>query len=120
MPLIANQANNFGKPSGKVGGIRDVMVCLDGDSGEVIWKVDFVKDLGSPVPSFGFVCSPMIQGDHVYVQAAGSLVKLDKKSGKIVWRALKDGGGMYGSAFSSPTLAEVAGKEQLIVQTRSA
>ena len=46
-------------------------------------------------------------------------MKLNKDTGEIVWRSLKDGGGMYGSAFSSPILTEVAGRRQVIVQTRA-
>lgn len=102
-----------------VAGMRDVLVCIDTKTGETVWTVDFVKELETPLPSFGFVCSPLIQGDHVYVQAAGSLVKLEKETGEIVWRSLKDGGGMFGSAFSSPTIAKLADREQLLVQTRT-
>jgi len=101
-----------------VGGMRDVLVCIEGQSGREIWRVDFVKQLDAPVPSFGFVCSPLIDGDHIYVQAGASTVKLDKKTGKVIWRTLKDGGGMFGSAFSSPIIATLAGKRQLVVQTR--
>ena len=32
---------------------------------------------------------------------------------------MQDGGGMFGSAFSSPTMATIAGKEQLLVQSRT-
>ena len=101
-----------------VGGMRDVLVSLDAATGHEQWRVDFVKEFGSPVPTFGFVCSPLLDGDALYVQAGASLVKLEKQSGKILWRALKDDGGMMGSAFSSPVLATLAGQRQLIVQTR--
>ncbi len=101
-----------------VAGMRDVLVCLDARTGETRWQVDFVKELGSPVPAFGFVCSPLVDGSHVYVQAGAALCKLDKRTGKILWRSLKDDGGMMGSAFSSPLLADVAGRRQMLVQTR--
>ncbi len=101
-----------------VAGMRDVLVCLDARTGETRWRVDFVKELSSPVPAFGCVCSPLVDGSHVYVQAGAALCKLDKRHGTILWRSLKDDGGMSGSAFSSPLLAEVAGRRQLLVQTR--
>ncbi|MBY0525475.1 MAG: PQQ-binding-like beta-propeller repeat protein [Gemmataceae bacterium] len=101
-----------------VAGMRDVLVCLDARTGEELWRVDFVKELKTALPAFGFVCSPLVDGDAVYIQAAASVVKLRKKTGEIVWQTLKDGGGMNGSAFSSPVLAELAGKRQLVVQTR--
>jgi outer membrane protein assembly factor BamB len=95
-----------------------VFVCLDADSGEEIWRVDFVKKFRTPLPSFGFVCSPLVDGGTVYVQAGASVVKLDKKTGRVLWRTLRDGGGMFGSAFSSPIIATLAGRRQLVVQTR--
>lgn len=101
-----------------VGGMRDVMVSLDATTGKERWSVDFVKEFNSPLPAFGFVCSPLIDGDSLYVQAGASFVKLDKKTGKVIWSVLKDDGGMMGSAFSSPVIATLAGQRQLIVQTR--
>ncbi len=102
-----------------VAGMRDVLTCLDTESGRELWRVDFVEQLGTPLPSFGFASSPLIVGNFVYVQAGGGFVKLDKMTGKIVWRTLDDGGGMFGSAFSSPYLATIAGTPQLLVQTRT-
>ena len=103
-----------------VGGMRDFLVCLDAETGKKKWSVDFMKRYEAPLPAFGFVCSPLIKGDHLYVQAGSGFVKLDKETGKSIWRALSDKGGMYGSAFSSPTIAKVGEQEQLLVQTRSA
>jgi outer membrane protein assembly factor BamB len=101
-----------------VAGMRDVLVCLDSATGLERWRFDFVKQLKAPVPDFGFVCSPLVDGDAVYVQAGASFVKLNKRTGEVIWRTLKDGGGMWGSVFSSPIFATLAGKRQLVVQTR--
>ena len=102
-----------------VAGMRDVLVCLNAKNGDVIWKIDFPKETGSTVPTFGFVCSPLIDGNNLYVQAGGALCKIEKKTGKLIWRSLDDGGGMNGSAFSSPFMATIGGKRQLLVQTRT-
>lgn len=101
-----------------VAGIRDVLVSLNAKTGKEQWRVDFVEQLKTPLPSFGFASSPLLDGNYLYVQAGASFIKLDKSNGEIVWRALVDAGGMFGSAFSSPTVATVAGKRQLLVQTR--
>jgi outer membrane protein assembly factor BamB len=101
-----------------VAGMRDVLVCLDVATGKELWRKDFVKEYGSELPTFGFVCSPLIHGDAVYVQAGGGTVKLDKLTGKVLWRGFQDGGGMNGSAFSSPIVATLAGRSQLVVQSR--
>ena len=101
-----------------VAGMRDVLICLDTKSGEERWRFDFVKKLKAPLPDFGFVSSPLVDGEFVYVQAAASLVKLNKRSGEAVWRTMQDQGGMLGSVFSSPIIADLAGRRQLVVQTR--
>lgn len=101
-----------------VAGIRDVLVCLDARTGAERWRFDFMEKLQTPLPAFGFVSSPLVWGDSVIVQAGASVIRLDKKSGRIVWRALKDDGGTFGSAFSSPIPGLLAGQRQLVVQTR--
>ncbi|MBX3745917.1 MAG: PQQ-like beta-propeller repeat protein [Verrucomicrobiae bacterium] len=101
-----------------VAGMRDRLVCLDASTGAVIWEKDFVSEFRAPVPEFGFVSSPLVSGDTVVVQAGASVVCLDKQTGTIRWRTLQDGGGMWGSAFSSPVRATLAGQDQFVVQTR--
>ena len=110
-----------------VAGMRDVLAAIDASSGEILWVVDFVERYGTGLPSFGFVSSPLVVGDHVVVQAAASLVKLDKRTGEEVWRGLTAEAGWDGrgssngmnSPFSSPVLAELEGKEQLVVLSRT-
>lgn len=99
-------------------GMRDVLVNLDPATGDEKWRIDFVAKFGDAMPAFGAVCSPVIDGDAVYVQTGGALVKLSL-SGEVLWKTLENGEGMMSSgAFSSPTIAELAGKRQLVVQTR--
>ncbi len=100
-------------------GMRDVLVCLDVKSGEERWRCDFPQQLKTEAPSFGAVCSPLLDGDTLYVQAGNGLCRLDKLTGKLAWRTLDDGGGMMGGAFSSPILATLGGQKQLVVQTRA-
>lgn len=102
-----------------VGGMRDLLVCLDAATGAERWRFDFVANHQAPPPDFGFVCSPLVDGAAVYVQAGGAFAKLDKRTGKEIWRSMADGGGMFGSAFSSPVFAEIGGVRQLVVQTRT-
>lgn len=102
-----------------VGGMEEVLVKLDAASGKELWRVDFPARFGTAVPDFGFASSPLIDGAHLYVQAANSVVKLDKTTGETVWRTLEnDGDIMRSGAFSSPVLATLAGRRQLVVQTR--
>lgn len=63
-----------------VAGMRDVLVCLNVKDGRIQWRVDFVKQFETPLPKFGFVCSPLVVGDAVYVQAG-----VNPETGKVVW-----------------------------------
>lgn len=101
-----------------VGGMRDVLVKLNAETGEEAWRVDFTKRDGTDVPSFGQVCSPLLDGGDIYVQAGLAVAKLNAESGETIWRSMVDERAMFGSAFSSPIIATVAGKRQLIVQAR--
>lgn len=101
-----------------VAGMRDVLVCLDAEDGTERWRVDFVEKFQTPLPSFGCVSSPLVDDEHVYIQAGAALTKLDKRTGEVVWQSLKDEGGMNGSAFSSPFFATLNEVQQLLVQTR--
>ncbi|MEM7583349.1 MAG: PQQ-binding-like beta-propeller repeat protein [Acidobacteriota bacterium] len=103
-----------------VGGIREVLVALDAADGSERWRVDFPARYGTKPPDFGFASSPMVVGEHLYIQAANSLVKVNKSDGATVWRSLAGSGDiMESGAFSSPVLASLAGREQLVVQSRT-
>jgi outer membrane protein assembly factor BamB len=103
-----------------VAGMRDVLVSLDAKTGKENWRVDFTKAFSTAPPEFGLVCSPLLDGNALYIQAGNAVVKLDKRTGKVLWRALSNENGsiMNNGAFSSPVLATVAGQKQLLVQTR--
>jgi outer membrane protein assembly factor BamB len=102
-----------------VAGMRDVLVCLDVATGDPVWRVDFTEDLGTPLPSFGFVSSPLVVDGAVFVQAAASVLRLDASDGQVIWRSMVAKGGMMDSAFSSPIIATLSGKRQLVLQTRA-
>lgn len=102
-----------------VAGMRDMLVALDARTGREEWRVDFVQRFKTGVPDFGLVCSPLPDGDFLYLQAANSVVKLRKDTGEVVWRGFQGGKGMAAEgAFSSPVLAVIHGRRQLVVQGR--
>lgn len=102
-----------------VTGMVDELVALEGATGKVVWRIDFKKEFGTKGQTFGSVCSPLIDGGFLFVQTSGGLVKLDCGTGAIVWRSLKEDGGMMGGAFSSPVLDTIRDTKQLVVQTRA-
>ncbi len=97
-----------------VAGMRDVLVCLDPNTGVERWRADFHARYGTPLPELGLICSPLVVGDGVYVQAADSFVRVDKKTGHSVWRCLVRRDVGQGS-YSSPDFAVIHGKPQLLV-----
>jgi outer membrane protein assembly factor BamB len=106
-----------------VAGIRDVLVSLDIETGKENWRIDIAETFDAPLPGFGTVCSPLIDGQHLYLQAAASVVKINSTDGSVVWRSRPESGGLFGSgmgasAFSSPVMATIVGTRQLVVQSR--
>lgn len=102
-----------------VAGMRDVLVALDGASGKERWRIDFVGKYGTSVPDFGLVCSPLPDGDSVYLQAANSVVRVRKADGEVLWRSFEGRAGvMSEGCFSSPVIATIRGERQLVVQSR--
>ncbi|HIF40101.1 MAG TPA: pyrrolo-quinoline quinone [Planctomycetes bacterium] len=102
-----------------VGGMRDRLVAINGESGEVVWDVDFKSRYDTEGPEFGLTSSPLLRGRYLFVQAGDGICKVDSATGESIWRQLASEGEMLGSAFSSPILAELGGGEQLVVLTRS-
>ncbi|MGC9455343.1 MAG: PQQ-binding-like beta-propeller repeat protein [Phycisphaerae bacterium] len=85
---------------GNVDNDRDVVWCLDADSGEVIWTQSYPqKGGGSGHP--GPRCTPTLDGDYVYTLSIdGTLLCLDDtRNGEVVWRkdAREDLSGKAGS-----------------------
>ncbi|MEM8933664.1 MAG: PQQ-binding-like beta-propeller repeat protein [Acidobacteriota bacterium] len=103
-----------------VGGILEVLVALDGATGAERWRIDFPTHFGTEPAPFGFVCSPLVLGEHLIVEAGGHLVKIEQDTGDIVWATKGFSGGdmMSHGTFSSPVFTRLAGRDQLIVQTR--
>ena len=73
------------------------------------------------MPPFGSVSSPLVDDHALFVQATDSLIKLDKKTGEVVWRsAVIDSGMTSSGALSSPASVALAGRQQVVIQDRAA
>ncbi len=102
-----------------VAGMHDNLICLDSKTGEKLWEIDFPKRFKSSIPGFGCVCSPMVDEKFVYMQAGASFCKIEQDSGKIIWRTMKKEGGLERGGFSSPVIAALNGKRQVLIQART-
>ena len=87
---------------------------LDLATGKRIWSTDILEDAAASIPTYGVSASPLVLGDVVIVVAGGaggrSLVAYDRETGEQAWA-----GGDAPAAYSSPFLAELNGRPQLLV-----
>lgn len=98
-----------------------LLVCLDAESGEIVWKRDLVKDYGPYNITFGMGSTPRLWGDLLIVtcmtKGPSYVVAFDKQTGKEVWKAnrklpaQKDGA----DAYTTPTIFQNDDKTELLV-----
>ena len=65
------------------------MVCLDAETGNIIWKINVDEDYKADWHRWGVAESPLIVGNKVICSAAGALttfVAFDKMTGEEIWR----------------------------------
>ncbi len=103
-------------------GATGVLRCLNGDTGELLWSRDLPDYFGVPQGqeslevAWGRANSPLIVDDLVVVPAGGpagqavSLVAFKQADGTEAWR-----GGKTQISYSSPILATLQGRRQIIV-----
>ena len=99
-------------------GTTGLLHCLEVKTGKPVWSANLLEMANRKCPEFGYCQSPLVSGDLVFVhpggQSGNSLAALNKRDGKVVWKGLDDAIG-----YSTPTLAEVNGKQQLLHFTAS-
>ncbi len=91
------------------------LACLDRATGKKLWEINIVKQFGGEVIHWGISESPLVDGDRLIVTPGGpgaSVVALDKKTGKLLWKSQSDSAG-----YSSPIAFDAAGKRQIAVLT---
>ena len=93
------------------------VLCADAASGAEIWRKDYAKDFGGPLPEWGFCGMPLVDGDNVILAPGGKkgdLVALNKKTGALIWRSKEFTDSIH---YSSPILVEIGGVSQIIQLT---
>ena len=102
-------------------------MCFTTD-GKEVWRTDYVKDLGGIVPVWGFSESPLVDGDKLVCTPGaedGTLMALDKKTGKPIWKCKVPEGptgdrgflGTSGAAYSSVIAVDFEGVRQYVQLT---
>lgn len=89
------------------------LVCLETDSGRVLWKKNYLKDFAGKVTLYRwFNENPLVDGDRLICMPGGKVVALNKRSGEIIWTT---GIADESAPFCPPMAAELGGIRQYIL-----
>jgi outer membrane protein assembly factor BamB len=94
-------------------GPTGILDCLEGATGKVIWSHNVLTEHHGGNPQYGKTSSPLVLDDLVVVSCAaegGPTLVAYHKDGKPAWQA-----GTDRCSYSSPALATLAGKPQILM-----
>ncbi|HXW08661.1 MAG TPA: PQQ-binding-like beta-propeller repeat protein [Vicinamibacterales bacterium] len=93
--------------------------------GREIWARDIQADYGRFGLNWGYASSPLLQGDALYVQVLHGMktddpsyvLKIDKMTGKTVWRVERPTPAVHESpdSYTTPAWVEANGRAELII-----
>jgi outer membrane protein assembly factor BamB len=93
--------------------ITGILSAWESRSGKLLWRRDYSSEFKKNHPYWGTASSPIVDGDKLIVHLGndkkGTLLALDVRSGKEIWRQGKDG-----ASYSSPLIVEIMGARQVI------
>lgn len=89
------------------------VLCLNAETGAVIWQKHLIDDFDGKRPVYGFSSSPYVHEGRLYLDAGGqgsSNVCLNAATGEVVW---KTGDGEAG--YATPFITRLHGRETLVL-----
>ena len=99
-----------------VAGGAGMLLCLQVETGEVLWQHDTATDYDTTVPIWGTASAPIVDGDRlihiVGAEPDGLVMAFDKMTGEEIWRAIDVTNEM---GYGQPVIYEAGGVRQLIV-----
>ncbi len=106
-PLFGNGPRSTPAVSGgsvfTLGG-TGILACWNAKTGEIVWKVDTLKEFEAKNLFFGISTSPIVVDDKVIVMVGGKgagVVAFEAKTGKTAWKATDDP-----ASYSSPAYVD--------------
>jgi outer membrane protein assembly factor BamB len=88
-------------------------------TGEPVWSVDYVADLGGRLPPWGYTESVLIDGDQLICtpggEESGSFAALDKRTGKVLWQSAEI---KERAEYGSPILISTNNVRQVVAMSR--
>jgi len=95
-------------------GATGILDCLQESNGQLLWSRDVLRENKLRNVTWGKSCSPLLLGRLVVVtggeEREKSLLAYDARNGQPVWQSGRDR-----SSYSSPTVATLAGQEQILI-----
>lgn len=98
--------------------------CLTSD-GKEVWKRDIQAEYGKFGLNHGYASTPLLNGERLYIQVLHGMLTddpsyvfaVDKDTGKTLWKTDRptDAQGESPDSYSTPQMAKVDGKLQLVV-----
>ncbi|HEX8161143.1 MAG TPA: PQQ-binding-like beta-propeller repeat protein [Pyrinomonadaceae bacterium] len=99
-------------------GAEGELECLDAKTGRVVWQKNILADNGAQNLQWGTAASPLVVDDKVVVMPGGTsgkaFVAYNKATGARVWSSQNDR-----ASYTSPMLATLGGKRQIVGVTAS-
>ena len=86
--------------------------CLDGGTGKTIWEFNMAKKFATPMPGFGYACTPLAVFDKIYLPVGdngASVVALNPENGETIWKS-----GNYAISYCSCVPMEIGGRLQIV------
>ena len=94
-------------------------------AGKELWTRDIQKDYGQFGIQFGYASSPLLHGDALYLQVLHGMhtddpsyvLKIDKMTGKTVWRVERPTDALHESpdSYTTPALLQYDGKTEIVI-----
>ena len=91
------------------------LACLETAMGKVRWNKNVRVDFEGKPGKWAYAESPLVDGNVVVCAPGGkeaSLAAFDKKTGKVIWKAVVPGGG--DAAYASTIIVEAGGVKQYV------
>lgn len=88
------------------------LYALDSETGKVLWKHDLIKEFGGSEIVWSNAASPVVLRDRVLVAGGGAkqaYLAFRAETGAVMWKSGSDE-----ATHSTPTVATIHGKEQVI------
>lgn len=102
-------------------GANGDLICAGADKGDVVWQKNILKEYGGDNIQWGISESVLIDGKQLICCPGGkqgTIVSLDKLTGRGIWRASINGAPQ--ASYSSPIIVEFGGERMIVNYTHTA